>query len=40
MIKFFRYIRKDHMEQNKTPNYFKYAIGEGFLWISFPNSYF
>nr|WP_179318587.1 DUF6090 family protein [Winogradskyella helgolandensis] len=28
MIKFFRYIRKDLMEQNKTSKYFKYAIGE------------
>ncbi|WP_178986583.1 DUF6090 family protein [Winogradskyella helgolandensis] len=28
MIKFFRYIRKDLMEQSKTSKYFKYAIGE------------
>ena len=28
MIKFFRYIRKDLLEQNKTATYFKYAIGE------------
>ncbi|WP_417859822.1 DUF6090 family protein [Winogradskyella sediminis] len=28
MIKFFRHIRKDLMEQNKTSKYFKYAIGE------------
>ena len=28
MIKFFRHIRKDLMEQNKTVKYFKYAIGE------------
>ncbi len=28
MIKFFRHIRKDLMEQNKTGKYFKYAIGE------------
>jgi len=28
MIKFFRTIRKDLMEKNKTGKYFKYAIGE------------
>ena len=28
MIKFFRHIRKELMEQNKTGRYFKYAIGE------------
>ena len=28
MIKFFRKIRYNLMEQNKTGNYFKYAIGE------------
>ncbi|MBO3116094.1 hypothetical protein J4050_05010 [Winogradskyella sp. DF17] len=28
MIKFFRQIRKNLMEQNKTSRYFKYAIGE------------
>jgi hypothetical protein len=28
MIKFFRTIRKDLMEKNKTSRYFKYAIGE------------
>ena len=28
MIKFFRQIRLDHMEKNKTGKYFKYAIGE------------
>ena len=28
MIKFFRHIRKDLMEQNKTGKYIKYAIGE------------
>ena len=28
MIKFFRHIRKDLMEKNKTGRYFKYAIGE------------
>jgi hypothetical protein len=28
MIKFFRHIRRDLMEQNKTGKYFKYAIGE------------
>ena len=28
MIKFFRKIRYDLMEKNKTGKYFKYAIGE------------
>jgi len=28
MIKFFRKIRYDLMEKNKTKKYFKYAIGE------------
>ncbi|MCK0178880.1 DUF6090 family protein [Flavobacteriaceae bacterium S0862] len=28
MIKFFREIRKDLMEKNKTGKYFKYAVGE------------
>jgi len=28
MIKFFRKIRYDLMEKNKTAKYFKYAIGE------------
>ena len=28
MIKFFRHIRKDLLEKNKTGKYFKYAIGE------------
>ena len=28
MIKFFRRIRFDLMEKNKTGKYFKYAIGE------------
>jgi len=28
MIKFFRTIRKDLMEKNKTGNYLKYAVGE------------
>ena len=28
MIKFFRQIRRDLMEKNKTGKYFKYAIGE------------
>jgi hypothetical protein len=28
MIKFFRHIRKELMEQNKKSKYFKYAIGE------------
>lgn len=31
MIKFFRHIRKDLMENNKTGKYIKYAIGEIFL---------
>ncbi len=31
MIKFFRHIRKELMEQNKTGKYLKYAIGEIFL---------
>ena len=33
MIKFFRYIRKDLMEKNKTGNYLKYAIGEIILVV-------
>jgi Family of unknown function (DUF6090) len=33
MIKFFRHIRKDLMEQNKTTNYLKYAIGEIILVV-------
>ncbi|WP_350293372.1 DUF6090 family protein [uncultured Croceitalea sp.] len=33
MIKFFRYIRKDLMEKNKTGKYFKYAIGEIILVV-------
>jgi len=33
MIKFFRTIRKDLMEQNKTGKYFKYAIGEILLVV-------
>ena len=28
MLKFFRKIRYNYMEQNKTGKYFKYAIGE------------
>ncbi len=28
MIKFFRHIRRDLMEKNKTGKYFKYAVGE------------
>ena len=28
MIKFFRKIRYNLMEQNKTGKYFKYAVGE------------
>lgn len=28
MIKFFKKIRYDFMNQNKTGKYFKYAIGE------------
>ena len=33
MIKFFRHIRKDLMEKNKTGKYFKYAIGEVVLVV-------
>ena len=33
MIKFFRNIRKDLMEKNKTRRYFKYAIGEIILVV-------
>jgi len=33
MIKFFRHIRKDLMEQNKTSKYLKYAIGEIILVV-------
>jgi hypothetical protein len=33
MIKFFRSIRKDLMEKNKTGKYLKYAIGEIFLVV-------
>ena len=33
MIKFFRSIRKDLMEKNKTGKYFKYAIGEIILVV-------
>ncbi|MEH6536964.1 MAG: DUF6090 family protein [Psychroserpens sp.] len=33
MIKFFRKIRHDLMEQNKTGKYFKYAIGEIILVV-------
>jgi translation initiation factor 2 beta subunit (eIF-2beta)/eIF-5 len=33
MIKFFRHIRKAHMENNKTTRYFKYAIGEIILVV-------
>ena len=33
MIKFFRSIRKDLMEKNKTSKYFKYAIGEIILVV-------
>ena len=33
MIKFFRYIRKDLMEKNKTGKYLKYAIGEIILVV-------
>ena len=33
MIKFFRKIRYDLMEKNKTGNYFKYAIGEIILVV-------
>jgi len=33
MIKFFRKIRYDHMEKNKTGKYLKYAIGEIILVV-------
>ena len=33
MIKFFRHIRKDLMENNKSTRYFKYAIGEIILVV-------
>ena len=33
MIKFFRHIRKDLMEKNKTGKYIKYAIGEILLVV-------
>jgi len=33
MIKFFRKIRFNHMEKNKTGKYFKYAIGEIILVV-------
>ena len=33
MIKFFRKIRYDLMEKNKTGKYFKYAIGEFLLVV-------
>ena len=33
MIKFFKYIRKDLMEKNKTGKYLKYAIGEILLVV-------
>lgn len=33
MIKFFRHIRKDLMEKNKTVNYLKYAFGEIILVV-------
>ncbi|MDT0558332.1 DUF6090 family protein [Ichthyenterobacterium sp. W332] len=33
MLKFFRHIRKDHMEKNKTTKYIKYAIGEIILVV-------
>ena len=33
MIKFFRHIRKDFMEKNKTGKYLKYAIGEIILVV-------
>jgi hypothetical protein len=32
MIKFFRKIRYDHMEKNKTGKYLKYAIGKIVAW--------
>jgi hypothetical protein len=34
MIKFFRHIRKDLMEKNKTGKYIKYAIGEIILVVA------
>jgi len=33
MIKFFRKIRYDLMEKNRTAQYFKYAIGEIILVV-------
>ena len=33
MIKLFRHLRKELMEQNKTTRYFKYAIGEIILVV-------
>lgn len=33
MLKFFRRIRKDHITNNKTSKYFKYAIGEVILVV-------
>ena len=33
MMKFFRHIRKDLLEKNKTTKYLKYAIGEIFLVV-------
>ena len=33
MIKFFRHIRKSHLEQNQMGKYFKYAIGEILLVV-------
>ncbi len=33
MIKFFRHIRKDLMDKNKTGKYFKYAVGEIILVV-------
>lgn len=34
MIKFFRHIRRNLMEQNKTGKLFKYTIGEIVLVVS------
>lgn len=33
MIKFFRHLRRDHSEKNKTGKYIKYAIGEIILVV-------
>lgn len=33
MIKFFRHIRRSHINQNQMGKYFKYAIGEILLVV-------